>query len=194
MTPSFFGSEPVTATSGKYAGTRILQEEQAAGLAMLRALDEEQRARAVLDPSKEGNNNQGEALRDNLVLDYAGAPVADFDDEQRQQLLALVGLYVGNLRPGHAEIWLSQVAEHLDETWFGWVGGDTDDSVYYYRIHSPVILIEFDHQRPANLRHINTPGVPNRDHIHTVIRTPNGNDYGKDLLRQHYRTAEHHQR
>jgi hypothetical protein len=28
--------------------------------------------------------------------------------------------------------------------------------------------------------------VPNRAHIHTVIRTPNGNDYGFDLLRQHY--------
>ena len=23
--------------------------------------------------------------------------------------------------------------------------------MFYYRIHSPVILIEFDHQRPANL-------------------------------------------
>jgi hypothetical protein len=26
-------------------------------------------------------------------------------------------------------------------------------------------------------------------HIHTIIRTPNGNDYGKDLLRQHYLRA-----
>ncbi len=28
--------------------------------------------------------------------------------------------------------------------------------------------------------------VPNREHIHSVVCTPNGNDYGKDLLRQHY--------
>ena len=48
-----------------------------------------------------------------------------------------------------------------------------------------MILIEFDHQRPANLRHLYPP-VPYREHIHAVIRTPNGNDYGKDLLRQHY--------
>jgi len=32
--------------------------------------------------------------------------------------------------------------------------------------------------------------APSRDHVHTVVRTPNGNDYGRDLLRQHY--AEHH--
>jgi hypothetical protein len=23
-------------------------------------------------------------------------------------------------------------------------------------------------------------------HVHSVVRTPNGNDYGKDLLRLHY--------
>ena len=32
MTPHFAGSEPVIATSGKYKGTAILQEEQAQGL------------------------------------------------------------------------------------------------------------------------------------------------------------------
>ncbi|MET7695180.1 hypothetical protein ABZT06_46045 [Streptomyces sp. NPDC005483] len=30
-------------------------------------------------------------------------------------------------------------------------------------------------------------------HVHSVIRTPNGNDYGKELLRQHYLTSPHHQ-
>jgi len=33
--------------------------------------------------------------------------------------------------------------------------------------------------------------TPSRDHIHTVVRTPNGNDYGKDLLRQHYAQHDH---
>ena len=63
--------------------------------------------------------------------------------------------------------------------------------MFYYRIHSPVILIEFDHQSPANLRHLLQPGTPNRQHIHVVVRTPNGNDYGKDLLRQHYEQHSH---
>ncbi len=61
-----------------------------------------------------------------------------------------------------------------------------------YRIYSPVILIEFDHQRPANLaRFAKNPLAPNRQHIHCVVRTPNGNDYGKDLLRQHYEAHAH---
>ena len=91
------------------------------------------------------------------------------------------------LREGHARVRMDEVTQHLDRTWFAWIGGTAPDSVFYYRIHSPVILIEFDHQRPANLRHLaKNPDVPNREHIHVVVRTPNGNDYGKDLLRQHY--------
>src|SRR3954463_9184119 len=48
MTPHFAGSEPVTATSGKYAGTSVLQDEQNQGLAFVNALTAEQRARAIL--------------------------------------------------------------------------------------------------------------------------------------------------
>ena len=80
---------------------------------------------------------------------------------------------------------------HLDETWFAWIGGSSDDALFYYRIHSPVVLIEFDHQTPVGTRMINTPGKVTRDHIHVVIRTPNGNDYGKDLLRQHLASQPH---
>jgi hypothetical protein len=55
------------------------------------------------------------------------------------------------------------------------------DSAFYYRIQSPVILIEFDHQRPANLvKFAKDPKAPTQQHIHCVVRTPNGNDYGKD--------------
>ena len=89
---------------------------------------------------------------------------------------------------GHAEVKMSEVRKHLDRTHFAWVGDTQDDSVFYYRIHSPVVLIEFDHEgRVAPFR----SRKPTREHIHAVIRTPNGNDYGKDLLRQHI--EQHHQ-
>ena len=89
---------------------------------------------------------------------------------------------------GHAAVKMTEVIQHLDETYFAWVGGTSAESVFYYRIHSPVVLIEFDHQRPIGLAR--SP-EPTRQHIHTVIRTPNGNDYGKDLLRQHYEKHPH---
>jgi hypothetical protein len=192
MTPFFAGSEPVIASSGKYKGTVVLQDEQNNGLKMIHALTEAQRKKAVLEFSKTGNNNLTEAFKDNVVLDYAGVRVSEFAPAQRRQLLDLIAQYVDNMDDGHARVKMDEVRRHLDNSWFAWIGGTDPDSVFYYRIHSPVILIEFDHQRPANLRHLAAdPNAPNHQHIHVVVRTPNGNDYGKDLLRQHYRQSPH---
>jgi len=191
VTPFFVGSEPVIARSGKYRGTSILQEEQAQGLALVNALDDARRAKAVLAASKTGDQNLTEAWKDNVVLDYAGVRANELSDAQRQQLLGLIGLYVGNMDDGHARVKMSEVRAHLDQTYFAWIGKTAPGSVFYYRIHSPVILIEFDHQRPVGLRHLIDPTVPTLEHVHTVIRTPNGNDYGKDLLRQHYQQHPH---
>jgi hypothetical protein len=101
-------------------------------------------------------------------------------------LVDLVAEYVGNMADGHARVRMDEVRAHLDETFFAWIGDTAPQAAFYYRVQSPVILIEFDHQGPIAL-----PGprdVPTREHVHTVVRTPNGNDYGKELLRQHYET------
>ena len=192
MTPHFVGSEPVIAPSGKYKGTAILQDEQNQGLAMIHALDDAERGKAIVTVSKTGNDNLTEAFKDNVVLDYTGINASALSEPKRQQLLDLVALYVNNMDDGHARVKMAEVRQHLDKTWFAWIGATDKDSVFYYRIHSPVILIEFDHQRPANLRQLAAdPNAPTRQHIHAVVRTPNGNDYGKDLLRQHYRQHPH---
>lgn len=192
MTPSFFGSEPVVARAGKYKGTAILQDEQELGLAMLRSLDSAQQKKAILAPSKSGNNNVAEAFKDNVVLDYAGIRSSELTPPQQQRLLALSARWIENMDEGHAKVKMDEVRRHLEDTWFAWIGGTDESSVYYFRIQSPVILIEFDHQLPINTRHLaENPGVPSREHIHSIIRTPNGNDYGKDLLRQHYEKHAH---
>jgi hypothetical protein len=183
MTPTFMGSEPVSATSGRYAGTVVLQEEERKGLALMQSLDALQRVKATIGDAKTRNNALAQAYRDNLVLDYAGIQGSELTPSQRTLLIDLVAEYVGNMRDGHARIRMEEVTAHLDDTHFAWIGEVGPEAVFYYRIQSPVILIEFDHQTPVALP---GPRVPTKSHVHTVVRTPNGNDYGKDLLRQHY--------
>lgn len=183
MSPVFVGSEPVHATGGKFKGTIVLQDEQARGLELILALSQEQQKQAILNSEKTGNNALTQAYKDNVDLDYAGILATELDEKQQALLLNVVEGFVGNMADGHAKVKMSEVKKHLDRTYFAWVGGTTDKDVYYYRVHSPVVLIEFDHERRvAPFR----SQEPTRDHIHAVLRTPNGNDYGKDLLRQHY--------
>jgi len=199
LSPVFMGSEPTYAEAGKYAGTRVFEAEEQLGVALVRSLNVEQRRSAVLAdsilstavsnrrPATEGRI-QGGALRDNLVLPYEGLPGASLAPEQRARMLELVEVYVGRTRPEHGRIKMDEVKQHLAETHFMWLGGIEEDSVFYYRIHSPVLLIEFDHMRGVALDN----DEPARTHIHTVVRTPNGNDYGRDLLRQHYARFHQH--
>ncbi len=197
LTPMFMGSEPVTAETGLYRGTSVLRSEQDSALDLVQSLGASQRARATpyssaaeLPPARRlGSDGRihAAAFRDNMQVPYEGISATEFTRGQREQLLRLAEVYTGRLRQGHAAVWLDAVRQHLDETHFLWMGGVDRDAVFYYRIHSPVVLIEFDHQ----------PGVcfdadqPTRVHIHTVVRSPNGNDYGRDYLRQHHARFVH---
>jgi Protein of unknown function (DUF3500) len=187
MTPTFLGSEPVHAKSGRYAGTRVFKADEDQGLAVVRALSETQRAKAIIAPEPSGEVFTS-AFRDNLELNYAGIRYDELSSLQHELLLRLVELHVGRMRPDHAQVRMQEVKRHLPDTHFCWMGGMEDDSVFYYRIQSPVIIIEFDHQRGIAFRQYEKPY---KDHIHVVVRTPNGNDYGKDLLRQHYERSHH---
>jgi hypothetical protein len=188
MTPLFLGSEPVWADGGKYKGTIVLQEEQDLALAFANALTDTQKAKAVLKSEKDGTNTNTEAFHDNAVIPYEGLPVSELTDDQKKTFLKLTGLWIHNLKEGHARVKMAEIEKHLDRTWFAWIGEMNADSVFYYRIHSPVVLIEFDHQRPIAL---GRSGVATKNHIHATVRTPNGNDYGKDLLKQHLKMHPH---
>lgn len=190
MTPTFLGGEPIITTSGKYAGNTLFQDEQNLGLQFMQALPPDQQAQATLSSEKVHNDNKAEAAKDNVTLDYEGLNVGTLPDTFQQMLLHLAGLYIHNMREGHSDIKMSEIEAHLDQTWFAWVGKTDAEAVFYYRIHSPVILIEFDHQHPVGVPGTQGEG-PSRNHIHTVIRTPNGNDYGKDLLQQHLEAHPH---
>jgi hypothetical protein len=201
LTPAFLGTEPTHVTAGPHAGLRSFDAEQRNGLAVVRSLSDEQARTAVLYPSVLKADLPPErsvpidgqmmacAFRDNRRLEYEGLRADAMSDGQRRLLRDLIVTYVGRIRDGHAEIRMDEVSRHFDETHFCWIGGADDVSPFYYKVQSPVILIEFDHE----------PGVvfandePTRHHVHTVVRTPNGNDYGIDLLRQHYELAGHHQ-
>jgi hypothetical protein len=187
VTPTFLGAEPVHAVGGKYAGLRAFKGDEDRGLALFRALSESQRAKTVIVPETSGEDFTT-AFRDNLVLDYKGIRSGELSTAQHEILLGLAEYHVGRMHDGHAQVKMEEVKRHLNDTYFCWMGSDSEDGVFYYRVQSPVIIVEFDHQRGIAFREHTKPY---KDHIHVIVRTPNGNDYGKDLLRLHYQQGHH---
>ncbi|WP_327673132.1 MULTISPECIES: DUF3500 domain-containing protein [unclassified Streptomyces] len=183
LTPSFLGAEPVIAGSGKYAGSVAFRHEEALGQELFTDLGPKQRERAVIADTLPAELFVG-AFRDNYELDYRGLPLSGMTPGQRGTALQLLGRYVNRAGDHHARVRMEEVLAHEGDTHFAWAGDP--DGTFYYRFHSPVILVEFEHM----------PGVifgndhPSRRHIHTIVRTPNAGDYGADLLRQHH--ERHH--
>jgi len=130
----------------------------------------------------------GGAHQDNRVVAYEGALASTFSAADRNRLMDLAEAYVGVMPNGPRAAKMEAFERHLADTHFCWIGGHGPDDPFYYRIQSPVLFIEFDHHPGLFL----TNAEPSKMHVHTVVRTPNGNDYGIDLLRQHYQGGHHH--
>lgn len=198
LTPTFIGAEPAVADRGQYAGTRLFDAERAAGLALRRSLTPAQEPVAVLHrsilstglpPDKVNfvdGRHQGGAGRDNRVIPYEGIPGRDLSPGQRELLADLVAVYAARLPEAPAAALVQRFREHQDQAHLAWIGGTGDNDPFYYKVHSPVLLIEFDCHQGVFLDN----EEPEPFHVHTIVRTPNGGDYGRDLLRQHY--ARHH--
>lgn len=194
MSPCFWGSEPTTIDIDGDT-VSVCTEEVDASLAFIRSLTAAQRATAIISATKGGDDMKAGMFADNAVEPYAGINVRELGPAQQGKLLAVAEVFAGRAKDDVAKPRMAEITRHLDRTYAAWIGGTGDDAAFYVRIHSPVAWIEVDCQEPGPLggAYGMTRGDgPTRLHVHAVARTPNGNDYGRDLLRQHYRTSPHH--
>jgi hypothetical protein len=121
------------------------------------------------------------AFQDNRVIPCEGVAGAAMESAARRALLDLAAQYCAVLPAGPRTARMRDIERHLDATHFCWIGGWDDDSPFYYRVQSPVILIELDHHAGVFLGN----AEPERFHVHTLVRAPNGGDYGMALVRAH---------
>jgi Protein of unknown function (DUF3500) len=198
LSPVFLGAEPDEIDAGPHAGlSGLFADRIDAGLAVMAALPGDQRRAAtvyeqVVDPAMpEGRVHPGDerhlagAFQDNRVIPVEGVRVADMPTEARARVLDVVATFVRLLPEGPRAARMREVEAHLDETWFSWIGGSAPGDVFYYRVQSPVVIAELDHHCGVFLDY----DSPKPFHVHTVLRTPHGNDYGRAWVRQ---WREHH--
>jgi Protein of unknown function (DUF3500) len=189
VAPVFLGAEPALTSDGEPSA---FESREAVAIELASSLSVEQRAAAVvydsvLDPAMpEGRLHPADerhvagAFRDNRVIPYEGVSAATFSAEQRALLLALVADYLVLLVEPQRTVTLHDVEAHLDETSFCWYGATDGSQPFYFRIQGPTILAELDHHAGVWL----TNRLPARFHVHTTLRLPNGNDYGRAYIDQ----------
>lgn len=173
--PHFLGADPAASPllGGHLLRPMSAAEDQARDL--VRSIDD---PRVLLSAQAPSDILTGNRPRIGSLDGPAGVPAADLTADQREQLRALLGVYVGRLPEELAEREAEKFAgARLAEVHFAWAGGLDPGQPHYYRVQGPTLLAEYDNtQRDVN-------------HIHTVWRDP-ANDFGDDVLARH--VAEFH--
>ena len=192
LAPVFHGAEPNEIDAGPNAGLRSFDDRVDAGTNVMVRLTDRQRAETVIfeqmvDPAMpDGRVHPGDerhlagAFQDNRVIPYEGVCVSTLGSDARDAIMGLVETFLITLPEGPRRAKLREVEAHLDEAYFSWIGGTESGDVFYYRFQSPVLIVELDHHCGVFLDY----DVPQRFHVHTLMRVPNGNDYGRAWVRQ----------
>jgi hypothetical protein len=176
-TPSFIGSNPAVVMSGPQKGKEVLKSETELAFTLVQSLQAPQLELAVRKEGVPSEIVTGNSRQASLEK-QEGLSFEKMTRQQQQLFLQLLGVYVQRYTKKFADDLMKEIeAAQLNQLYFLWAGNTSrkKGDGYYYRIHGPTILIEYDNtQNQAN-------------HIHTVIRDLK-HDFGGDALERHYKT------
>lgn len=153
----------------------VLPQEGSRGIELMEALTPAQQDKAWIADELTDDIFAG-AGRQASLQEFECQVARELEPSQKQLLRLLVEEYVRNADFDVAEAQLDAIAEAgWNKLWFSWRGPVDADGRFYYRVHGPRLLIEYNRQ--------------DANHDHLIMRDPR-NDYSADWLGKHL--EEHH--
>ncbi len=176
VTPSFMGTNPAEVREGPRKGLRVLGVEEDLARDLVKSLNEEQR-KVALYTNTAPSDIITAADRKAHSLDPKGIALSALNKSQKEALFSIIKEFVFRARPEVAEKEFASIHQVSgSKIFFAWAGSMERGAGHYYRVQGPDFLLEYD----------NTQN--NANHVHAVWRDLK-NDFGQDLLRQHYDEA-----
>ena len=170
--PTFFGTNPAEVRSGPKTGTRLLGHQEDPARALVTALDATQRTQAIIQATAPNDIATMTQLGIS-PLTPAGVAWTSLTAAQQGTLMQVIEAYTSVMAEDLAADRLARVRKAgIEKVTFAWAGPIERGQRHYYRVQGPTFLIEYD----------NTQNDGN--HVHSVWRDF-GEDFGRDLLREH---------
>lgn len=181
VTPFFIGTDPAEYMISEYAGWRVLGQEEDLGLKFINSLSPALRKKATMNGEVPADIITAAESGKRLV-DYWGIKASELSASQKTILQNMIREFVFNMEYDKAVAEYERIVKAgINNIYFGWIGDYDEKKPHYYILNGPTFIIEFD----------NNGGPRNSaNHIHAIWREK-GNEYGEDILREHYLKEKH---
>ena len=183
VTPSFFGSNPAEVRTGPLAGLRVHGRVEDLARELVTSLQGRQRSAAIVADQAPAEiftaqiNVPAERWEAWLsAVEPIGVEVADLNEMQQFWVRQILAEAVNNYAEEIAMQYRDQI--DFDSLSFAWMGSTTVGEPHYFRLQGGDFLYEYD-----NVQN-------NGNHVHSVWRSK-ANDFGRDVLADHYLSAAH---
>lgn len=177
-TPAFMGASPAEVRIGDRTGFRALALQEDLGRQLIKKLSAEQKEVAIVSKTapRDVINGPGKEAK---TLEPLGIAASDMTAAQQTMLTELIDCYLDNFRTELCESDRKKIEEGgFEKIHFAWAGFIQPKKPHYYRVQGPTFIFEYDNtQNDAN-------------HVHTMWRDTE-NDFGVNLLKQHYEKVPH---
>lgn len=174
-TPAFWAANPGKVASGPREGLRVLGGVEDTARTLVKSLNDAQKAKAIV-MEKAPDDILTKDLQQAEPLEDKGLPFSELDEAQKKTFWALVGEVVNNHRASLAAEELKRIEGETGQVKFAWGGGLEFGEGHYFRIQGKTFLLEYDNIQNGAM------------HPHLAWRNF-GEDFGRDLLREHLKTA-----
>lgn len=176
--PAFMGANPAEIQVGERIGFRVLALQEDLGRSLVKQLTVDQKAIAIINETAPRDVINGPGVKA-ARLQPLGIAASDMTPDQQKLLYRLIDAYLDNFRPELCQSDRKKIEDAGPEKiHFAWAGFIQPKKPHYYRVQGPTFVLEYDNtQNDAN-------------HVHTLWRDTQ-NDFGANLLKQHYENVPH---
>ena len=177
-TPAFMGASPGEVRVGERTGFRALALQEDLGRKLIKNLTVEQKEIAIVSKTapRDVINGPGTEAK---KIEPLGIAASAMTEAQQKMLTELIDCYLDNFRTELCEADRKKIEEGgFEKIHFAWAGFIQPKKPHYYRVQGPTFILEYDNSQN------------NANHIHTMWRDTE-NDFGANLLKQHYETVPH---
>jgi hypothetical protein len=154
-TPMFVGINPALTSTGPYAGTYLMFEENDFANQLFNDLSPKLRQKAIIGAHPADADVMTKTGKEPHLLDKKGVKYSEMTPHQQHLVEKIVRTWVENLAPTLAQEKVKRFLAHKNNIVFTWQGTANTNAIHYYSIKADGFIIEFTN-RDGGIQHYHT--------------------------------------